>query len=318
MRDIISIIQTEQKKIWKKKSNLILLLALVALCIAFGMLNHSTSSSKKTWRADLQKELESTSKSYVDLVENSKDSPEALELFGPIYEENIAIYSYALDHNIPYNVNSAWTNVYNSTLLMNLVLILLLIIVITNFTSEYQFGTIKQLLTTSISRSKWLYSKYLAYVLLAILFLCLQFLASLAIGFLLDGFASPITLEYQNGAVIEVSILTSLLHQYLFHFLFIIVFILIAECLAVLTQSTIATILGSLFVWFGNTILGSFLSEKPWYKYTFFPHIGSGNYMENGLFKAMDGQMAQSLTTVGIYILLLTFASFVVFQKKDI
>ena len=319
MKDFISIIQTEYLKIWKKKSNVILTILVVLLCIGFGIINHQNASSQKTWRANAQKDLETYTKEYEELLSDKDQNSKAIvDIVSPIYEKAIATTCYALEHNIPYNVNNALQNIYKSTSLLNVVTIILILIAITNFTNEYQFGTIKQLLTTSISRRKWLLSKCMTYVTLTAIFFLLQLISCFFVGFILDGIGSSITLEYKNGTVIEVSIITSLIHQYIMHFIFATVLLFVATYICALTKTTLPAIVATLGIWFGNTVLGNFLGDYKWYKYTPFPHIGLSNYMENGMIKSFDKPMTQSLTIVMIYFISLTLISFYAFQKRDV
>lgn len=318
MKTFFTIFQTEWLKLMKKFSTIALVVVALALCVLFSFVNHVTSSSKSNWRQEMEQELSQTKTQYERAQEDYKDDPETLELLNSIYEEQIATYEYALDHNIPYNTFTVWNDVDNSTILLNLVSLLLLCFAITTFASEYHLGTMKQILASPYRRISVLASKYFSYAIFAILFMALQFVVAFLSGLIIDGFGAPIDLAYQNGSVVEVNLLGSIFCTYVFRFIQFLVLLVFALGISVFTRSSIAGILGSLLIWLGNSILGNFCSGKTWYTYTFFPHIGPGNYIENGHFLGLNEDVTRSIVILGSYVLVFAIVSTIYFKKKDI
>ncbi|WP_028596264.1 ABC transporter permease [Paenibacillus assamensis] len=174
-------------------------------------------------------------------------------------------------------------------------------------TDEFKDGTIKQLLIRPASRTMILMSK-LVTIILVVLFVNLAMLlvTALAAFILFDSSAGGINVLWE-GTILPFFLT---LPNELFY-------ILVAFTAAVLTRSlglsiSIAVILNSL-----AGMLSIFIAEKPWYKYTVFPHLNwKSYYMGQPPIEGVTFGFTFGIFT--LYMLALLLISIWVFKKRDI
>ncbi|MBD8498705.1 ABC transporter permease [Paenibacillus arenosi] len=174
-------------------------------------------------------------------------------------------------------------------------------------TDEFKDGTIKQLLIRPASRTTILMSK-LVTIILVVLFVNLAMLlvTALAAFILFDASAGGINVLWE-GTILPFFLT---LPNELFY-------IFIAFTAAVLTRSlglsiSIAVILNTL-----AGMINMFVFDKPWYKYTVYPHLNWNSYYAGDL--PFEGAtFGFSFAMYALYMLALLLVSILVFKKRDI
>ncbi|MCR8843364.1 ABC transporter permease [Paenibacillus sp. SC116] len=174
-------------------------------------------------------------------------------------------------------------------------------------TDEFKDGTIKQLLIRPASRTTILMSK-LVTIILVVLFVnfAMLIVTALAAFILFDSSVGGINLLWE-GTILPFFLT---LPNELFY-------IFVAFTAAVLTRSlglsiSIAVILNSL-----AGMLSMFIDEKPWYKYTVFPHLDWSPYYKGE--PPIEGvTFGFSFGIYALYMLALLLVSILVFKKRDI
>lgn len=307
-------------KIWKKRSVKIILFCVMICTILYGGIECAVGENAtiENWRQEAQKNLDNKEKELSKMLEKEGDSQEDIDFWNEIYGEDIAVYKYALEHDIPVGVGSAWSSVYNSTVLINLITIFMLAIAIGNIINEYTYGTIKLALTNSHKRSYVLFTKKLSLTLFTMLLFAVQFISSFFVGLICFRSEYGRTLQYQDGVVSEVNMITSVLLTYMIRFMLTLILTWVAMGIAIIFKNTAVSILGTLFIWLGDLILGGFLGEKSWYPYTPFPNLKTSIYINNGTLCSVNKTMLQSFGVLMFYLVVFTFITRWFFCKKDV
>ncbi len=195
-------------------------------------------------------------------------------------KEQVAILNYGIKHNTAHDItysneDNVYTHQYTTSKhLVNSVfhfsIIVMLLVVLTSsgiVSSEHNKKTDKALLTTSISRGKILFSKFLylilhAYIIWLAIFIIFFFYVGIRYGFH-DLFTSK--LVYFNGSVHEVNYILWTLKDMIVYSIPIIAMISIMFMLSTVTLSTTITV--------GITSIATVISAVLWhfiYKYKLF------------------------------------------------
>ena len=195
--------------------------------------------------------------------------------------------------------------------------------------SEYSTGNIRYLAIKPRSRWKILTGKFVSLAAFSAFFLLVTFLLTVIMGFLFYGGtgSAGISLSMQNGQVIEVSIVKTVLLEYLCQFIKLIVIISMAMMISVLLKSSALSIILSCVLIFGGYIVTTILStiaqltdaaKFNWLKYTIFPNLNLAQYLPNGT-PAIDGMtLGFSVIMLVLYFTIFTGVSYTVFSKRDI
>lgn len=328
---LIQLVQNEIIKSFLKIKTIVFIIFLLVAIIGAGIFFKMFSSQPTDWKADLQTQITSDetnieyAKSDASGMADTTYGDAAIEA----YNEQIALNQYAIDHNIPINVTTSWNFVENIEFLVNLVFIFMIIAAAESVASEYSTGNIRYLAIKPRSRWKILTGKFVSLAAFSAFFLLVTFLLTVIMGFLFYGGtgSAGISLSMQNGQVIEVSIVKTVLLEYLCQFIKLIVIISMAMMISVLLKSSALSIILSCVLIFGGYIVTTILStiaqltdaaKFNWLKYTIFPNLNLAQYLPNGT-PAIDGMtLGFSVIMLVLYFTVFTGVSYTVFSKRDI
>lgn len=311
----IALIKAEMVKIWKKKGTKGMLLLIVGILVLYSA---AISGPKMdNWREENSKQLEKLRQEYADAIEGEEDEGK-LEMYADLYEGDIAKYEYSLEHDIPYGVNSTWRFVYLSKIVLNITTFFLMMMIISNMQNEYQYGTIKQILTCPYKRKTILFSKQAAITLYTIITFALQFGITYLLSLIRFQNVGSVTLEYVNNQVVEIDMAQATLHYYLIRLALAIVILWIALGITAVTRSSILTIVVTMGLWLGNMALSNFLGNKPWYPYTIFPNMDAGIWLNDRGFISMNKDATQSAVVLLVNLAVIVVAYYIYFSKKDV
>jgi ABC-2 type transport system permease protein len=238
-----------------------------------------------------------------------------------LFKKEIAINDYRIEHNIPSRENyTVWSFVKDSSQLIMLAGLFIIIVSAGIVASEFNWGTIKLLLIRPINRTKILLSKYLTVLLYALFLLAILFVFSTALGAIL--FGTPETaipyLNYYNGQVTEQNIVVHLLIDYGLSSIAMIMLVTMAFMISSVFRNSSLAIGLSLFLLFTGAQFTALLSMKfDWAKYLLFANTDLKQYFEGT--PMVEGMtLPFSITMLLIYFAIFQFLAFYVFKKRDV
>ena len=237
------------------------------------------------------------------------------------FKKEIAINDYRIKHHIPPREKySVWSFVKDSSQLIVLAGLFIIIVAAGIVASEFNWGTIKLLLIRPINRTKILLSKYLTVLLYAIFMLSILFVFSTILGAILFGMPDEAVsyLNYNNGQVTEQNIVVHLLIYYGLSSIDMIMLVTMAFMISSVFRNSSLAIGLSLFLLFTGGRFTTLLAMKfTWAKYILFANTDLMQYVEGApLVEGMT--LSFSVLMLLAYFALFQFLAFFVFQKRDI
>ena len=237
------------------------------------------------------------------------------------FKKEIAINDYRIKHDIPSREKySVWSFVKDTSQLILLAGLFIIIVSAGIVASEFNWGTIKLLLIRPINRTKILLSKYLTVLLFAIFILAILFVFSTALGAILFGMPDKAVpyLNYFNGQVTEQNIVVHLLIYYGLSSIDTIMLVTMAFMISSVFRNSSLAIGLSLFLLFTGGQFTALLSMKfDWAKYVLFANTDLMQYFEGT--PMVEGMtLSFSVFMLLIYFALFQFLAFYVFKKRDV
>lgn len=189
---------------------------------------------------------------------------------------------------------------------------------------EYNKGTIKQLLLKPYSRTKILTSKYLATIIVFILFLAYYVLVTaltygIASGF--DTLFNPyVVYNFNTHAAVEMNVLSmiglqtlSVLPEYL-------ILLTLAFFMSTVTGSSAFSITVPLLVYFFSSLINAMITTFKVKALSFFPTMcwNFSEYLFGGMPSFEYSNMGLSIVVSSVIFLILLVLSYIVFKNKNI
>ena len=237
------------------------------------------------------------------------------------FKKEIAINDYRIKHHIPPREKySVWSFVKDSSQLIVLAGLFIIIVAAGIVASEFNWGTIKLLLIRPINRTKILLSKYLTVLLYAIFMLSILFVFSTILGAILFGMPDEAVsyLNYNNGQVTEQNIVVHLLIYYGLSSIDMIMLVTMAFMISSVFRNSSLAIGLSLFLLFTGGQFTTLLAMKfTWAKYILFANTDLMQYVEGApLVEGMT--LSFSVLMLLAYFALFQLLAFFVFKKRDV
>ena len=310
---MIPFIRNENMKIYKRKRTWVMI-AIVLLYVLLQIVNLKTAGSgtaSDNWRTQLEQEN----------VQFSKEAakPDALKIEIAQAEKHIILSQYYLDQNIPPSTN-AWS--FSVSQVRNIIFAASLISVIIAgeiVAAEFVSGTIKLLLTRSVSRTKIYLSKYIAAILFGLLLSAAGILASILLGgfiFGFDGLADGY-FYVKDQAVREVPTLQALLAGYVLNLPFLLIATTLAFMISAAFRSTTFSIVISLLVSLTGFIIAIAMDGWAWTKYFVFSHTDLTPFLYGN--PSVDGvTLGFSLAFIVLHLAIMHLMSYPLFVKRDV
>ncbi len=276
---MFKLIANENTKIYRRLRTWvmvgILLLAVVLVAVVMYTHHHAPSTN---WKQTLIQQNAAMQHQLAQAKHMPKSAVQALQ-------SNIALNKYYIAHNISPNQVTGWSfasTVFNlSTLLIAFILVVAGDIV----ASEFSTGTIKMLLTQTVTRNRILASKYLAMLLYGGFLTAVMFTFSLVVGFIFFGFGGaglPHIYMNAHGHIVQMSSGWYLLMQYGFLMIQIIMMETIAFMISAIFRSSALAITISLLAFLVGDTLVKVLADYNWDKYILFANTDLSQFVENG------------------------------------
>ena len=315
---MLALIKAELVKIWKLKSTKVYMLLIFVVLLASAFLSKQSGIAADSWRQETQKQMEEAQQGYNEAQEEYKDDKEMRDLFCEIYEEEISLYTYSLEHDIPYQVNTNWSFLYSSKGVGTFTLILLIMIAVSSVLNEYTYGTMKQMLICPFKRGTILLANQIGLSLYALLGFFMQFIFAFLIGTIFFSNGKGVMLEYKDGAIIEIPMLQSVAGSYFMNGIFAIILMGIAVGFAIFFKNALLSFVCTFLVGMGDTIFQSFLGAKKWYEYTIFPNLKTSIFFADGNFCSPDQEMIRAIFVIVGYLVVFIGAYYFYFTKTDV
>ncbi|MGE7624266.1 ABC transporter permease subunit [Viridibacillus sp. NPDC096237] len=333
MAKLLKLIQNEWMKLWRKKATWIMLIMLIVLVIGLAGLNKWISSknsaeddstggavtTEKAKGKDAPK-LSWQEQEKIAIAENKKTLKEdglSKDEKENLIEKN-SISEYRLKNDIaPENEASMESFVLDSSGMLSLVTMFVVVIAAGIVAIEFSEGTIKMLLTRPVKRWKILTSKFATVLLFGIAMAAVTWITSVIIGLILFDSSGVGYLKWNGSEVVEQSIWLRSLYLYLISSVNIFVTATFAFMIGSVFRSNALAIGISMFLWFMGSNVVLFLRKYEFVKYLFFTYTDLTQFVYGtGLVEGTT--MALALTVLSVYVVIFMAISYIVFTKRDI
>ena len=314
---MINLIKNEWMKIYRRPGTMVMIIILILSLTLVGIVIKSQQKNMdiqqdKNWQQILQEENNALKQ---QMVKSQNDTEKQY------FKKEIAINDYRIKHDMPPKEKySVWSFVKDSSQLIMLAGVFIIIVSAGIVASEFNWGTIKLLLIRPINRSKILLAKYFTVLLFAILMLAIMFVFSGILGAILFGLPDRAVpyLNYYNGHVTEQNIVVHLLIYYGLSSIDTIMLVTMAFMISAVFRNSSLAIGLSLFLLFTGGQFTALLAMKfDWAKYLLFANTDLMQYFEGT--PLVEGMTIPfSITILIIYFTLFMFLAFCVFKKRDV
>lgn len=327
MANLLSLIQNETLKVWKKKRFAVVVLILLILIpiFVYAQMKIAQNSSDKfheDWRSELQSRITDNTNAL-----SSDRIPEEWKEWRRALVQQLQYY---LDHDInPESPNAVtFTRRFMDNAVTLFIPLMVLAIASDLVSSERSTGTIKMLLTRPVRRWRILFAKlasltlYVSLIMITTVLLC-YLISGLVFGY--KGWGEPVFVGFQvQGAEVDTSGVHAvtqgvylLMQSGLIWFSAMVVAI-IALMVSVLVRSTAASFVTMMATIIAGTILANMASSWQSAKYLFNVNLELSSYLR-GTPPPIDGMtLGFSLAVLGVWGVAALIVSFTVFTKQDI
>jgi len=312
---VVNLIKNEWMKVFKRPGTYVMIGILI---VAISLVGIVVKTQQKDFVQDKNWEqvLKDENTALKQQMAQSRTKTEK-----QFFKKEIAINDYRIKHDIPSREKySVWSFVKDTSQLILLAGLFIIIVSAGIVASEFNWGTIKLLLIRPINRTKILLSKYLTVLLFAIFILAILFVFSTALGAILFGMPDKAVpyLNYFNGQVTEQNIVVHLLIYYGLSSIDTIMLVTMAFMISSVFRNSSLAIGLSLFLLFTGGQFTALLSMKfDWAKYVLFANTDLMQYFEGT--PMVEGMtLSFSVFMLLIYFALFQFLAFYVFKKRDV
>ncbi|MBY6278444.1 ABC transporter permease [Symbiobacterium thermophilum] len=313
MSNILSLIQNENMKIYRRFGTWFMIVLLALSALAGALIINATYKEPANWKAEVASEIKG--------IEAQLSEEKLPKMYKNHLEQQLKINEYRLEHNIkPLASNTFWGYLVNSADIIALITLFTIIVAAGSVASEFSWGTIKLLLIRPASRSKILLSKYIATLLFALSMLLLLFVVSAAVGaavFGMENIREPY-LAYQNGAVVEKSMLLHVMQVYALNCVDLVMMATFAFMIsAVFRNHSLAIGLATFALFVGPQITVFLAMKFDWAKYLLFANTDLTQYID-GMPLVEGMTMSFSIMMLLVYFVLFNTLTWFIFRKRDI
>lgn len=319
---MLKLIQNELMKIFRRPGTYIMIaLLLIGVMITGGVMKYLDSTEKKAandqWKQGVMAEKEAQKEQLKGLEGDRSFFAKAQT---KMLNRQIAINDYRLKNNIPPNESNVWAFVSDSSSMISLVAMFMIVTAGGIVASEFSWGTIKLLLIRPIKREKILLSKYLTVLLFGGIMLVILYVFSAIVGAILFGMPETAIphLTYEDGKVMEQSMAVHLMKSYGLNSIGMLMIATMAFMISAVFRNQALAIGISMFLMFTGDTATQLLSTKfNWAKYSLFANTNLTQYTE-GIPLVEGMTLSFSLMILLVYFVLFQFIAFFIFKKRDV
>lgn len=306
------LIANENMKIYSRKLTWILLFLLIAITIGASILGKINSTEAEDWRAETTR-----------LVQQYEERLKITELSPTLRadaENKLKIAEYRLENDIPPHPDNPWSALLSFSGLVEMVMIFAIVIAADMVAGEYTAGTMKLLLICPHSRTKILFSKYIAVSLFAVVMLALLVVCGYATNALFYGVGNFHTTDLflnQQGQVVQQNVVMQVIKMYGLSIFPVMGYVTFAFAISTVLRNSALAVGISLFTMIvGNSMIEA-TAKMEWLKYLPFANSDISLYIFH-LPARPEMTLSFSISVVITYIFILALISWIVFKKRDV
>jgi ABC-2 type transport system permease protein len=311
---LFKLIGNENLKIYGRLRTWILLAIIAAAMLLGAWVIHSRQHTDVNWKQHLTTQ---TASMQMELAKSKAHMPAAAV---KAEQQQILKNEYFIAHNINPSQDTAWTFAMSGQNFSALLIAFIAVIAGDIVAGEFAGGTIKMLLTQTVTRSQILLSKYLATLLYALFMTTCMLGLSIVFGGLFFGFSGVGTQTFYvntGGTISQMSFGLKLLMDYGFLAIQILMITTIAFMVSTIFRSSALAITLSILAYFVGSTLVGVLSSFSWVKYVLFANTNLEQYFVGG--PVIHGMtLGFSIAMLAIYFVIMTLLSWTVFAKRDV
>jgi len=298
-------------KLWSKKGTWVMVILLVVMIVGVSGLGKLTEgvNDSSAWTADLQKELAQVEQELgeADLAEDKKSELVARQ---QEIEANIVMN---IEMSKPMNREKI---ILDSSGMMSIVMLLMIIASAGIVASEFSQGTIKMLLSRPVKRWKILTSKYLTVLLFGLLLTVVTYISSVVGAFIFYPAAEGSSVMFNDSEIAVTAVYGESIYLVLLAFVYVCVMATLAFTIGSVFRSSALAIGVSLFLFFTGSLIVMFLERFAVAKYILFAH--NLTQYETGYQVLASNTMPFSVIVLISYVIVFLAISYTTFIKRDI
>lgn len=306
------LIANESMKIYSRKLTWILLLLLVAITIGASIIGKMNTKPSENWRSETTQLVQQ----YEERLKITELSPE----LRADAENKLKIAQYRLENDIPTPPSNPWSALLTFSGLVEMVMIFAIVIAADMVAGEYTAGTMKLLLIRPHSRTKILFSKYIAVSLFALVMLALLVICGYATNALFYGLSSIHTTDLflnQQGQIIQQNVIMQVIKMYGLSIIPVMGYVTLAFAVSTVLRNSALAVGISLFIMItGNSMIEA-TAKIEWLKYLPFANSDISLYIFH-LPARPEMTLGFSISVLLVYIFGLALTSWAVFKKRDV
>lgn len=306
------LVANESMKIYSRKLTWILLLLLVAITTGAAVLGKMNAKPSEDWRAETAQLI----RQYEERLKITELSP----TLRADAENKLKIAEYRLENDIPAPPDNPWSALLTFSGLVEMVMIFAIVIAADMVAGEYTAGTMKFLLLRPHSRTKILFSKYIAVSLFAVVMLALLVICGYATNALLYGVGNLHTTDLflnQQGQIVQENVLLQVIKMYGLSIFPVMGYVTLAFAVSTVLRNSALAVGISLFIMIAGNSMIEATAKMEGLKYLPFANSDISLYIFH-LPARPEMTLGFSISVLLVYIFALTSISWVVFKKRDV
>ncbi|MBZ9535591.1 DUF2705 family protein [Cytobacillus oceanisediminis] len=306
------LVVNESMKIYSRKLTWILILLLFAITIGASVLGKINNTDPQDWRTETTQLVQH----YEERLKITELSP----MLRADAENKLKIAEYRLENNIPAPSNNPWSALLTFSGLVEMVMVFAIVIAADMVAGEYTAGTMKLLLIRPHSRTKILFSKYIAVSLFAVVMLALLVACGYATNALLYGGGGTRTTDLflnQQGQIVQQNVMMQVIKMYGLSIFPVIGYVTLAFAISTVLRNSALAVGISLFIMIAGNSMIEATAKMEWLKYLPFANSDISLYIFH-LPARPEMTVGFSIFVLLVYIFTLTLMSWTVFKKRDV
>lgn len=306
------LIANESMKIYSRKLTWILLLLLIVITIGASVFGKISSTKPGDWRAETTQLIQQ----YEERLKITELSPS----LRADAENKLKLAEHRLENDIPTLPDNPWSALLTFSGLVEMVIIFAIVIAADMVAGEYTAGTMKLLLVRPHSRTKILFSKYIAVSLFAFVMLALLVACGYGTNALFYGpgdiHATDLFLN-QQGQIVSQNVMMQVIKMYGLSIFPVLGYVTLAFAVSTVLRNSALAVGISLFIMIvGNSMIEA-TAKMEVLKYLPFANSDISLYIFH-LPARPEMTLGFSISVLLVYIFALSLISWVVFKKRDV
>jgi ABC-2 type transport system permease protein len=313
---LVSLIQNENMKIYRRIRTWIMALLLVIIVIGASLIMFFVENGQEMKNGDWRAQLEQQQADFKTQLADAQTD----EQFKKMITKDLTLVEYQLDNDIAPLDTTMWGPISSLTGIVFLITLFVVIVAGDSLAGEFSTGTIKLLLIRPASRLKIMLSKYYALIIFGLFLLVVLFVSSFLINGALYGFSgwsqSYISVD-AAGMIQEESTLLHLWKEYFLGAVATVMYVTFAFMISAVFRSSAMAIGISIFAMFAGVSVTAIFQKYAWSKYSLFANVDLSQHINGNPFRD-EMTMGFSVSILIVYFVIFNVLSWAVFTRRDV